>query len=1395
MELEGLGGGLVQEKKIIEELYEEKAKNDSNSKSLANLLNILTKTVFGDANRFIFELIQNADDSPKTTEVTDVEVELRLLQNHLVFSHNGKHFTEDDVKGISDVGSGTSGKTKDISKTGYKGIGFKSIFGTCDQVYILSNNFTFKFDKNYSLWKGSSDYPWQVIPLWFDKTELDEEILRSIDYQKVNTVIAIKDKCKIEEEIYKVFDDERLILFLRNIKKITFYKGSLKKFELEYKCSKNGIKDLYINQELKSSWLCKDFILTVPLNVKESIKNLDATICPEKLKEASTTKLTFAALIKNNELQNLTNDLIFCYLPTKLKYNFNYLINGDFITNAERTQILDNAWNSFIFEQMAIHNIKWLAELAKSVEYCYQFPRLIKQWFSGSNLSESQKSFNSGLTKALEEISFIPVQHTPGLFLKINEAVLDIIEFSNIFGVAVVESYFEDMLKIVDSNIKYLNELISLKIKTFNFDDLCKLFTMQLFIDYICSDWLQYKTFIEYLFLKGTISATIPWATDLAKAAFLIDDHNQLNLPNNLYFPFKDNVRNISDVVELRYVNLHFYDMIKDDKKIMDWLTSLGVKMPYGIEIFRNSIVKMLDNKMDLNNAIPIGRFIFSLYLSGQLNDNDYCKLQKLKIITINRELLIPKDCYLADIYQPGLKLQEKLEKGNFVSEEYISENDEVNKWKNFLNRLGVKEKIEIVVEDSIERTYAEKRYPVVQSYLDYIDNKGAFYPENTKRYRYSGQHKLNNFVLIPYIEYCNDYKFALELWKIIINDLKRIESSCLESKYITLISNQEVDSFFIYYITTFACVPGNDENCYKSTDLYSKSFKEVLNDKYPVINDSIQLNKEQEKFLGIKTTLAIDDCIDLLISLDKENLDNDTLKRISSIYKQIEKNQISEGLTIEKSKIQTLRLLATDDTFQNVNELYCFEVVSLLTPASKKFIKIPETIKEKDKLCSILGIKVIHKEDLEFESLNTTNEEELLNDIKNKAKYFATIIANINAQDIQQVLKNVYKKLSSVNFYSAELLSLVFYDQNMQEIFRENIESWFCSKTNSMYYTGDWKSPLTLYSLSSSLCTLLGLEGKDREVSLLVQLSNREIEKWLLSKGYEIEELIIAEEENIDVSSDMYDNSYQDVDIIQPNSEIAKCVEHNDISSDELEEENIRSSSNTYAGDYQDHIYSSATNKSEEKSSNFSHSAKRLISYVNNEPSEEYKEKLDMSDCDADIQKKAINFVCDYELQHNREVVETSDIRREQYIISYNKQTEVERYIKVFGFLGEWNNYDVPVLTVPEMKFAKEKASQFWIYVLEFVEDKQSMHLYCIQDPFDKITKYAFDHGWRSTAESENQMDLYIIGKKIRHNIHGLGIIMNRIKKGELILLMVKFENYDKKIPLNITQMQIVGE
>jgi sacsin len=146
-------------KELVDRIHKEKAKNDSNSRDLASTLNVLSKTVFGEVNRFIFELLQNADDS--SSDENPISVEFQLLENYLVFSHDGKHFTEEDVMGISSIGSRISDKDKNIEKTGYKGIGFKSVFGTSDYAHIVSGGFSFRFDKNFEGYTDPEEYPWQ----------------------------------------------------------------------------------------------------------------------------------------------------------------------------------------------------------------------------------------------------------------------------------------------------------------------------------------------------------------------------------------------------------------------------------------------------------------------------------------------------------------------------------------------------------------------------------------------------------------------------------------------------------------------------------------------------------------------------------------------------------------------------------------------------------------------------------------------------------------------------------------------------------------------------------------------------------------------------------------------------------------------------------------------------------------------------------------------------------------------------------------------------------------------------------------------------------------------------------------------------------------------------------
>lgn len=108
-------------------------------------LNALSRDLYTDAKRFIYELLQNADDS--AVDGNKVKVSIRLFGNNLVVSHTGKPFEKRDLRGLCGVNDGTKKNSQD--KTGFKGIGFKAVFGQSDNVTVFSQGEYFRFDAGY----------------------------------------------------------------------------------------------------------------------------------------------------------------------------------------------------------------------------------------------------------------------------------------------------------------------------------------------------------------------------------------------------------------------------------------------------------------------------------------------------------------------------------------------------------------------------------------------------------------------------------------------------------------------------------------------------------------------------------------------------------------------------------------------------------------------------------------------------------------------------------------------------------------------------------------------------------------------------------------------------------------------------------------------------------------------------------------------------------------------------------------------------------------------------------------------------------------------------------------------------------------------------------------------
>ena len=170
----------------------------------AHACDIISKDIYTDNTRFVYELLQNADDaSCKSGKLT---FRIDFVGYYLVVSHCGKAFTEDDIESICSIGDGT--KISDSEQTGFKGIGFKSVFAHSKSVIIKSGDYCFKFDQEESViwnskWGDRSAWeqlraqkgkdvrvkmPWQVIPI---NTELPSNVKHLLDGMSEFTVSTI----------------------------------------------------------------------------------------------------------------------------------------------------------------------------------------------------------------------------------------------------------------------------------------------------------------------------------------------------------------------------------------------------------------------------------------------------------------------------------------------------------------------------------------------------------------------------------------------------------------------------------------------------------------------------------------------------------------------------------------------------------------------------------------------------------------------------------------------------------------------------------------------------------------------------------------------------------------------------------------------------------------------------------------------------------------------------------------------------------------------------------------------------------------------------------------------------------------------------------------------------
>jgi hypothetical protein len=167
--------------------------------------------------RFVFELLQNADDNQYSTAESENQppfVAFRVFPGKIVVECNEDGFTERHLRAICDIGN--SSKTGSQGYIGEKGIGFKSVFMAAWKVHIQSGYFSFRFVHR----KGDSGMG-MIKPVW-------ENPVIALPHRGTFITLFLHEcegadeSTRKNEEIRKQLLDLQapLLHFLRNIRRI-----------------------------------------------------------------------------------------------------------------------------------------------------------------------------------------------------------------------------------------------------------------------------------------------------------------------------------------------------------------------------------------------------------------------------------------------------------------------------------------------------------------------------------------------------------------------------------------------------------------------------------------------------------------------------------------------------------------------------------------------------------------------------------------------------------------------------------------------------------------------------------------------------------------------------------------------------------------------------------------------------------------------------------------------------------------------------------------------------------------------------------------------------------------------------------------------------------------------
>ena len=237
---------------------------------LNEVLSVGESGIYSDSIRFLFELIQNVDDCTYSKNDCNLSIKFEKKDDYetIVLEYNEDGFTPENVYAITGIAESSKINTPDEVKIGEKGIGFKSVFGIAEKVWIQSGFYSFELKRDsitvpilkYDGYKPVNGTK-MILFLEPNRSNVIQEKLRS-DYIKPDALLN-KNPVLFLNKINRLellFDNNNSIIFEITNKKRKYNGYSPREFiTLSYS----------ENNKLKKAIKCLKYVLPIDYSIED----------------------------------------------------------------------------------------------------------------------------------------------------------------------------------------------------------------------------------------------------------------------------------------------------------------------------------------------------------------------------------------------------------------------------------------------------------------------------------------------------------------------------------------------------------------------------------------------------------------------------------------------------------------------------------------------------------------------------------------------------------------------------------------------------------------------------------------------------------------------------------------------------------------------------------------------------------------------------------------------------------------------------------------------------------------------------------------------------------------------------------------------------------------------